>query len=261
VTTVSRWRRHPLAAVAVVVLGLVLVGAVYAAVAPAKEATAARATSFQVEEGKGLYLDGCSTCHGLSAEGSTDGPTLIGVGAAAVDFQVGTGRMPLVRPGAQAARKKPVYDDAQTEQLAAYIASLGPGPAIPSEEMLDYEDADLAEGGELYRTNCASCHSAGGRGGALTRGKYAPTLMDVSPKHIYEAMVTGPQSMPVFSEGTVTPEEKKAIIKFIRHLEDEPNPGGLSLGRIGPVSEGLVAWTFALGALVGAAVWLGAKSS
>ena len=36
-----------------------------------------------------------------------------------------------------------------------------------------------------------------GAGGALTRGKYAPSLQNTTPKHIYEAMVSGPQSMPV----------------------------------------------------------------
>jgi ubiquinol-cytochrome c reductase cytochrome c subunit len=261
VRSLSRRRRHPLATLVVLLLGLFVVGGLYAALAPADAAKAAPATSFQVEEGRALYLDGCSTCHGLNAEGTTDGPTLIGVGAASVDFQVGTGRMPLTRPGVQAQRKDPVYDETQTAQLAAYVASLGPGPAIPTEEQLDYEDADLAEGGEFYRTNCASCHNSSGQGGALTWGKYAPALKGLSAKHIYEAMLTGPQSMPVFSEATVTPEEKQAIIKFIKHIEEEPNPGGLSLGRIGPVSEGMVAWTFALGAMIGAAVWLGAKSS
>ena len=134
----------------------------------------------------------------------------------------------------QAMRKPRVYDEAQTAALAAYVASLAPGPQIPNEEQLNYErDGSVAEGGELFRTNCAMCHNFAAQGGALTQGKFAPTLMGVEPKHIYEAMVTGPQSMPVFSDKTITPEEKLSIIKWIKAAEEEPQLGGTALGQIG----------------------------
>ena len=145
-------------------------------------------------------------------------------------------------------------------QTCALPISLGPGPAIPSEEDVDYSDANIAEGGEIYRTNCAMCHNFAGSGGALTRGKYAPSLKNTTPKHMYEAMLTGPQSMPVFGDGTMTPEEKRQIIGFLQTSSAEPSPGGLALGKIGPVSEGAVGWLVGLGALIGCAVWLGAKA-
>ena len=104
------------------------------------------------------------------------------------------------------------------------------------------------------------CHNFAGQGGALTRGKYAPTVMGVTARHIYEAMITGPQSMPVFSDKTITPEEKLSMIKWIKAVEAEPQLGGASLGRVGPVTEGLLAWTLGLGLLVGAAVWLAMKA-
>jgi ubiquinol-cytochrome c reductase cytochrome c subunit len=188
-------------------------------------------------------------------------PALIGVGAASVDFQVGTGRMPMADMSTQAMRKDPIYNAEETAALAAYVASLAPGPAIPSESSLNYErDGSTAEGGELFRNNCAMCHNFAGQGGALTQGKYAPSLMGVEPKHIYEAMVTGPQSMPVFSDKTITPEEKLSIIKWIKSAEKEPNLGGASLGRVGPVTEGLLGWTLGLGLLIGVAVWLAMKA-
>jgi ubiquinol-cytochrome c reductase cytochrome c subunit len=84
--------------------------------------------------------------------------------------------------------------------------------------------------------------------------------MGIEPKHIYEAMVTGRQSMPVFSDKTITPEEKMSIIKWIKAAEAEPNLGGASLGRVGPVTEGLLAWTLGLGVLIGVAVWLAMKA-
>ncbi len=258
----SRRRRHKLAPLVLLFAALAATGGAYTAFAPTPPAeAAATSNTSQVDEGRSLFLLNCSSCHGLNAQGTTDGPTLIGVGAASVDFQVATGRMPAARSEvAQVPDKRVQFNDEQIASLAAYVASLAPGPAIPSEEELDYSDADVAEGGEIYRTNCAMCHNYAGSGGALTRGKYAPGLRGVEPRHIYEAMLTGPQSMPVFGDGTLTPEAKRDIIAFLKTTEGEPNPGGLSLGKIGPVSEGLVGWVFATGALIACAVWLGAKA-
>jgi ubiquinol-cytochrome c reductase cytochrome c subunit len=214
-----------------------------------------------IEEGREIFLKGCSSCHGLNADGAGIAPALVGVGAASVDFQVGTGRMPMADMSQQAMRKTPFYNEAETAALAEYVASLAPGPAIPGSEMLMYErDGNVAEGGELFRTNCAMCHNAAGQGGALTKGKYAPTVMGVSAKHIYEAMITGPQAMPVFGEKAITPEEKLSIIKWIKYTESEKAVGGASLGKVGPVTEGLVAWVLGIGLLIGIAVWLTTKS-
>ena len=169
--------------------------------------------------------------------------------------------MPMADMSTQAGRKAPVYTAEQTAALAAYVASLAPGPAIPTDAQLNYErDGSTAEGGELFRNNCAMCHNFAGQGGALTQGKYAPTLMGVEPKYIYEAMITGPQSMPVFGDKTITPAEKLSLIKWIKSAEAEPNLGGASMGRIGPVTEGLLAWVLGLGLLIAVAVWLTTKA-
>ena len=240
---------------------LAATGGAYTALSPAPQAEAAAGSATgSVDEGRALYLKNCSSCHGLNAEGATDGPSLVGVGAASVDFQVGTGRMPAAQLGAQVQKKSVQFSEEEIASLAAYVASLGPGPAIPDAEQLDYSDADIAEGGEIYRTNCAMCHNYAGSGGALTRGKYAPSLAGVTPKHMYEAMLTGPQSMPVFGDNTLIPEEKQAVIAFLKTIEEEPSPGGAGLGRLGPVTEGGVSWVVGLGALIGCAVWLGAKA-
>jgi len=252
-----------MAAAVVVLLALLVTGGAYAVLASASraEANARAAQSLQIDEGRELFLENCSSCHGLRSEGTSDGPTLIGVGAAAVDFQVGTGRMPLAAPGVQAKQGPVQFTAEEIAALAAYIASLSPGPAIPTEEQLAYEDANLGEGGELFRTNCATCHNFAGQGGALTQGKYAPSLEGVDPKRIYEAMLTGPEAMPEFADTTLTPEAKQAIIKYLKTIEAQPDPGGVGLGRIGPVSEGLAAWLIGIGALIAVAVWIGARSS
>lgn len=252
-------RRNRATGLVVLLAALVTTGFGYAAVTSTAEAAAPAASQTEIDAGRKLFLEGCASCHGLAAQGGSDGPSLIGVGAAAVDFQVTTGRMPLAAPANQAPRKAPVYTPEEVKALAAYIASLGPGPAIPTAEEVSTEDADLAEGGELFRTNCAQCHNFAGKGGALSEGRYAPSLMKATPTEIYEAMLTGPQNMPNFPNTTVSVEQKQAIIKFIEHLQTTPDPGGLALGSYGPVTEGVFIWTAGIGALLAAAVWIGAK--
>ncbi len=254
----SHYRRHKAVAPLLLVIALFGIGTTFnVASASMKQSPNAFARSTQIDEGKQIFLRGCSTCHGLNLEGSAIAPALIGVGAASVDFQVGTGRMPVADMSTQISRKTPVYNEEEVAALAAYVASLAPGPAIPTDAQLNYErDGSTAEGGELFRNNCAMCHNFAGQGGALTQGKYAPTLMGVEPKHIYEALVTGPQSMPVFSDKTLTPEEKLSVIKWIKAAEAEPNLGGATMGRVGPVTEGLLVWVLGLGILIAVAVWL-----
>ncbi|MEU9125607.1 c-type cytochrome [Streptomyces sp. NPDC048506] len=260
----SARRRHPLAALVVLLFALAVTGGLYAAFAPADKAQADdTAQSLAIKEGKKLYAVGCASCHGTGGQGTTDGPSLVGVGAAAVDFQVGTGRMPAQQPGAQVPRKKPIYNNAQREQLAAYVASLGAGPTIPEKSQYSSDGADIAKGGELFRTNCAQCHNFTGKGGALTNGKYAPTLEGVDPKHIYEAMETGPQNMPSFGDGSLSKQNKKDIIAYLGAVngDESESPGGLDLGGLGPVSEGLFGYIFGLGALIAVAIWVAARTT
>ena len=260
----SARRRHPLAALVVLLLALACTGGLYAVFAPADKAKADEtAQSLAIDEGKKLFAVGCASCHGTGGQGSSDGPSLVGVGAAAVDFQVGTGRMPAQQPGAQVPRKKVIYTQAEIDQLAAYISSLGAGPSIPTEAQYGPDGADIAKGGELFRTNCAQCHNFTGKGGALTHGKFAPDLEGVSPKHIYEAMQTGPQNMPSFPDTTLSEQNKKDIIAYLNAVngDDTVSPGGLELGGLGPVSEGLFAWIFGLGALIAVAVWVAARTA
>ena len=259
----SQKRRHPLAALALLVMALLLTGGLYAVATTTNEAKA-ETTSYSaqdVQEGEKLFQANCSTCHGMQAQGSDSGPSLIGVGAAAVDFQVGTGRMPMQMQGPQAPVKPEQFSQEQTDQLAAYVASLGAGPTVPEEEYLDIAAGDSANGAKVFLANCAMCHNAAGQGGALTRGKYAPSLMGVSEKHIYEAMQTGPQNMPVFNDANITPEEKQDVITYLKTLDNNTTVGGFSLGSLGPVSEGLFIWTIGLVVVIGFTVWLTSRSA
>jgi ubiquinol-cytochrome c reductase cytochrome c subunit len=245
---------------ALLLIGLLATGGAYAAFTTSATAETGENVAKLIDGGQALFQANCASCHGLAAEGTENAPTLIGVGAAAVDFQVGTGRMPMAVSGPQAEEKPPQFTDEQVAALATYVASLAPGPAIPDARYLDGK-GDLTVGAELFRINCAMCHNVAGAGGALTEGKFAPPLGGVSGKHAYEAMITGPQNMPVFNDFNITPDDKRAIITYIKFLQENPSPGGLDLGNLGPVSEGLFVWIFALGAIVGITVWLTAKSN
>ncbi|MHA7176337.1 cytochrome bc1 complex diheme cytochrome c subunit [Arthrobacter sp. Sr24] len=258
----SQKRRHPLAALALLVLGLMLTGGLYAVVTTVNEAKADTTTytAQEVQEGEKLFIANCATCHGLGASGTNAGPSLAGVGAAAVDFQVGTGRMPMQMQGPQAKQKPQQFTTSQTREMAAYVATLGDGPAIPDEQYLD-GGGDAAVGGELFRVNCAMCHNAAAAGGALTRGKFAPPLAGVENTHIYSAMVTGPQNMPVFNDANISPDGKRDIITFLNTIENQGNPGGAKLGSLGPVSEGLFLWTAVLGVIIGFTIWLTSRTS
>ncbi|WP_375294963.1 c-type cytochrome [Brevibacterium sp.] len=249
-----------MALVVLLLVGLLLTGGAYALFTQTSSAKATTASASDIEGGKKLFAANCATCHGLNAEGTRNGPSLVGVGAAAVDFQVGTGRMPLQANGPQAPQKEPQFNDEQTAQLAAYVASLGPGPAIPEDQYLDASKGDPAAGGGLFRTNCAMCHNVVGAGGALTRGKFAPNLSEVSDKHLYEAMQTGPQNMPIFNDANLTPEDKRDVIAYVNEVTDNPSPGGFKLGSLGPVAEGLFVWFFGLGAVIAITVWLSSRA-
>nr|WP_218847090.1 cytochrome c [Psychromicrobium silvestre] len=243
-------------------MGLLLTGGLYTLATTVNQAKADTTTysADDVTEGQKLFIANCATCHGMGASGSASGPSLVGVGAAAVDFQVGTGRMPLQAQGPQAEQKPAQFNDEQTKQLAAYVASLGAGPSVPASELLDGK-GDAAEGGELFRVNCAMCHNAAAAGGALTQGKFAPSLAGVSAQHIYEAMITGPQNMPVFNDANITPEQKRNIITFLETIEANGSPGGNDLGALGPVSEGLFVWIAGLGLVIAFTIWLTSRTS
>lgn len=240
---------------------LLVTGFAYAAANP-KVAGAETAGAGSISNGQKLFLANCASCHGTNAQGRAGfAPTLIGVGAADVDFQVGTGRMPAARPDVQLQQTKVQFSQQQIADLAAWVASLAPGPAIPDDEYTTAAGGDIAKGNELFRVNCAMCHNFAGSGGALTRGKFAPSLMGVSGKHVYEAMLVGPQSMPVFNDTNIDPKGKQDIIAYLNSVHTQASPGGLTLGNLGTVPEGLFVWVVGLAMLVGCAVWLGSKSA
>lgn len=264
----SRRRLHRrLTGAVLLILGLGFAGILAATLTPRPQvAVADQSHSALLRTGKELYETACITCHGANLQGVEGrGPSLVGVGEAAVFFQVNTGRMPAMRGEAQAPRKEPIYDEGQIDALGAYVQSMGGGPEAPRDANGQIADQSLigdnvARGGDLYRLNCASCHNFTGRGGALSSGKYAPGLDPATPAQIYTAMLTGPQNMPKFSDRQLSPEEKKDIIAYVRSSSQTMNPGGYGLGGFGPGPEGMAIFVVGMVAAIAVALWIGARS-
>lgn len=250
--------RSRMAGVLMLGIALTLLGSLYAAMAPSTRAAEAPYTPQQISAGHNLFLQGCASCHGLNAQGGRDAPSLIGVGPAAVDFQVSSGRMPLASEYAQAERKPPRYTEPEIAELAAYVWSVGGGPLVPVVTEQDLAAANLSNGGVLFRYNCAQCHGASAGGGAISGGGYAPNLAIPTTVQINEAMITGPEQMPKFNQ--LPESERTAITKYVQSITHEGvNAGGAPIGKIGPVPEGLVAWTIGIGACVVFTLWIGAR--
>src|SRR6478735_409080 len=258
----SNGRRSPWAAAALIGIGLLITGGAYAGASAAMAAGSDTqvASALTAEDGKKLFQANCATCHGLDLQGTPDGPSLYGVGELAVEFQVATGRMPMAMQGPQAPQKPVQFTQDQIDAIAAWVQTQAPGPEFPDQEVLDGK-GDVARGAELFRINCAMCHNVAAAGGALTEGKYAPALHTTSALHMYAAMVTGPQNMPVFGDMNLTTEDKRDIISALLFQQEAVSPGGFTLGSLGPVSEGLFIWIFGIGTLIAITVWITAKSN
>ena len=273
---IGRKTRRTVAGAAALTLGLSGAGLLASALAPnAQVANAERDEQAMIQEGKDIYDVACITCHGANLQGVEDrGPSLIGTGEGAVYFQVNSGRMPMMSNDAQAERKTPRYTEQQTLALAAYVAANGGGADIVynedgtvAQESLrganyngQIQAEDVAKGSELFRMNCASCHNFTGQGGALSSGKFAPPLAPANEQEIYQAMLTGPQNMPKFSDRQLTADEKKDIIAYLKSAKETPSPAGWDLGGLGPVAEGLAMWIIGISLLCVAAMWIGSRS-
>lgn len=250
---------HRLRATARLVAALAIAGSVSVLFLPSGHAAAPMSAA--AAQGRQLYETSCISCHGDNLQGIDDkGPSLIGVGSAAVQFQVETGRMPAARLDAQIERKPPRFTDDQARQIAEYVQHVGGGPQVP----FAGETApagDVAQGGQLFRINCASCHAFAGGGGALSSGKYAPPLGPATPRQIYAAMLTGPANMPVFGDNQLSPQQKYDIIAYVEELKGNVDPGGVfGLGRLGPTTEGVAIFLFGMVVLALSTLWIAGKS-
>jgi ubiquinol-cytochrome c reductase cytochrome c subunit len=209
------------------------------------------------ELGEQLYAGNCASCHGIDGRGirsprpgagdvSGQGPSLRGVGALAADFYLRTGYMPLGDPSDQPTRRPVQFSDREIRAVVDFVASLGPGPPIPSPRA---DEGDLAEGQELFTEHCAGCHQVVAQGGFVT-GARVPPLEDASARQIAQAVRIGPYLMPRFPKSQISDRELNSIIAYVDSTKNPPDRGGWGIGNIGPVPEGMVTWLVAAVALL-----------
>jgi ubiquinol-cytochrome c reductase cytochrome c subunit len=210
-----------------------------------------------VAEGRILYRQGCSSCHGLALQGRPGvAPSLTRVGAGAVDFYLSTGRMPLSNPRQQPMRTAPHYSPAQIRALVAYVSSFG-GPPAPVAEPAR---GDLALGLHVFTLNCAGCHQIVARGG-LTIGAVVPDLQSANAEQIAEAVRMGPYLMPHFDHNQIDQHELNSLVRYVLWTRHPADAGGWGIYNLGPIPEGIVAWFLALAALVLVARLIGERTT
>jgi ubiquinol-cytochrome c reductase cytochrome c subunit len=221
-----------------------------------------------VHTGKGLYAAYCLSCHGIAGSGITSrsypsgaldlhglGPPLVGVGALSADFYLTTGYMPLASPYDEPRHTSSPFDDRQIAALVAYVASLGKGPGIPKPHP---ERGSVSRGLSLFTEHCAGCHQVAAEGGYLTNA-VAPPLHSASPVQIAEAVRIGPYLMPSFPKSAISDAQLDSIVAYVEAMKHPDDRGGWSIGRIGPVPEGLVSWLLATASLVGCCLVIGRR--
>jgi ubiquinol-cytochrome c reductase cytochrome c subunit len=203
--------------------------------------------------GRELYATQCATCHGVDGQGVEDrGPELIDEGRASANFVLRTGRMPLANPSIQPGRGPVRYSEREIVALVDYVGAFGEGPDIPE---VNADAGDLAQGGVLYRLNCAACHVTSGAGAAIGGGREAPALTSSTPTQIGEAILVGPGAMPVFD--TFSPDDINDVAAYVLELQEQKTTAPDDFGGAGPVSEGLAAWLLGLLPLIALTRWIG----
>jgi len=221
----------------------------------------------QRQLGAGLFAANCASCHGPMGEGvqrpnnrgagdiTAQGPSLRGVGELAPDFYLRTGRMPLERAGEEPERRRPWFNSREITAISAYVASFGGGPKIP-EPHPDYHA--LTEGMSLFTEHCAGCHQVVGEGGYVSGAK-VPVLQHANATEIAEAVRIGPFLMPKFPKSQISDADLNKIVAYVLTSHHPEDRGGLGIGHLGPVPEGLVAWLVAAFALTGVCVLIGSR--
>jgi ubiquinol-cytochrome c reductase cytochrome c subunit len=209
-----------------------------------------------VRRGRDLYAGSCAQCHGDDLRGVRRmGPPLRRAGAAATDFYLSTGRMPIADPTDEPTRAEPQYSRREIAALVAYVGSFG-GPPIPR---VDAARGDVARGKETFTESCAGCHQVMARGGIVT-GAFVPALQGIPARQIAEAVRVGPYLMPVFDARRLPPGELDDVAAYVASTDHPDDRGGWGIGNVGPITEGMVTWLLAAIALLGIARALGERA-
>jgi ubiquinol-cytochrome c reductase cytochrome c subunit len=222
-----------------------------------------------IARGRELYAIACASCHGPDPAGPSYYPRVPSLadvgGAAAIDWVLRTGRMPWKdAKGPAIERGQPRFNQADIRALVVYIGREVGDAQLPP---VDPAKGDVNRGRELYALACAACHGMNGAGAALGGENIAPSLQNVSPEDVAQAIKIGPGEMPVGGglpnydvRSAESTQQVNDIAAYVESLKTTPyNRGGAPIGGKGPVPEGFVAWVIGMGVLVAACRWIAGR--
>lgn len=184
----------------------------------------------QPADGAAIFAQRCSVCHGDRGQGIAAAVTISGpslkaehdLGNVMTAVESGPSHMPSFSR---------VLTGEQIREVSSYVTS--------DIAVIPLTHGNIGEGGKLFRANCASCHRTSVRGGVLAfAGRNAPDLTKKSAALIAGAIRWGPGTMPSFPSSVLSDEQLASTVDYVRFVQHPPNPGGISMGEIGPVTEG-----------------------
>lgn len=122
------------------------------------------------------------------------------------------------------------YDKESKTMLASIIEYEKNAPTI-NLETAKYSADNIAEGEQLFKTNCVTCHGDGGKGGIgpnLTDTHWINIKEKSLFKNVFWMLENGspnnPTMRPFIKEGTITGRDAEKIAAYIYHINQETSP-------------------------------------
>lgn len=134
--------------------------------------------------------------------------------------------------------------DKEAKKMLASIAEYEKSAPPINLETAKYSADNIAEGEQLFKTNCVTCHGDGGKGGI------GPNLTDTHWINIQEKSLfknvfwmldngspNNPTMRPFIKEGTITGRDAEKIAAYVYHINQETNPITEAQGGAAPQGQ------------------------
>lgn len=134
--------------------------------------------------------------------------------------------------------------DKETKTMLASIADYEKNAPQINLETAKYNADDIAEGEQLFKSNCVTCHADGGKGGIgpnLT-DEYWINIKEKSLfKNVFWMLENGspnnPTMRPFIKDGTLTGRDAEKISAYVYHINQETTPITEAQGGAAPQGE------------------------
>lgn len=134
--------------------------------------------------------------------------------------------------------------DKETKTMLASIAEYEKTAPPINLETARYSADNIAEGEQIFKTNCVSCHSDSGKGGIgpnLTDKNWINIKEKSLFKNVFWMLENGspnnPTMRPFIKEGTITGRDAEKVAAYIYHINQEKAPIAEALGGAAPQGQ------------------------